>query len=194
MDQGARLGTTNRDNAVRVGEEFWRIDDVEEEQKDSVSHEQDQKNDEDQVESVDGESRTEVVIDNDMLNRKEEEQQDVGENNQPNENEAGYTHIDIKKNDIIRYKLPDSEWETVKILSRAGKATGKNKFWWNVEVLETGNSKSVKYRKSGSIRKSSEPCGKRRRNRRGVSSVDSKTSTRSTRMYRGKGERIGKLG
>ena len=143
VDQGARLGTTNRDNAVRVGEEFWRIDDVEEEQKDSVSHEQDQKNDEDQVESVDGESRTEVVIDNDMLNRKEEEQQDVGENNRPNENEAGYTHIDIKKNDIIRYKLPDSEWETVKILSRAGKATGKNKYWWNVEVLETGNSKSV---------------------------------------------------
>ena len=143
VDQGARLGTTNRDNAVRVGEEFWRIDDVEEEQKDSVSHEQDQKNDEDQVESVDGESRTEVVIDNDMLNRKEEEQQDVGEKNRPNENEAGYTHIDIKKNDIIRYKLPDSEWETVKILSRAGKATGKNKYWWNVEVLETGNSKSV---------------------------------------------------
>ena len=27
VDQGARLGTVNRDDAVRVGEEFWRADD-----------------------------------------------------------------------------------------------------------------------------------------------------------------------
>ena len=44
---------------------------------------------------------------------------------------------------MIRYKLPDSEWETAKVLSRAGKSTGRNKYWWNVEVIETGNMKSV---------------------------------------------------
>ena len=27
IDRGARLGTVNRDDAVRVGEEFWRMDD-----------------------------------------------------------------------------------------------------------------------------------------------------------------------
>ena len=54
-----------------------------------------------------------------------------------------YTYRDIKKNDVIKYKLPDSEWESVKVLSRAAKANGKNKYWWNVQVLETGNSKSV---------------------------------------------------
>ena len=28
IDQGARLGTVNRDDAVRVGEEFWRVDEL----------------------------------------------------------------------------------------------------------------------------------------------------------------------
>ena len=31
IDQGARLGTVNRDNAVRYGDEFWKIDEEEEE-------------------------------------------------------------------------------------------------------------------------------------------------------------------
>ena len=37
----------------------------------------------------------------------------------------------VKVNDSIRYKLND-EWETGTVLSRAGKATGKYKNWYNI--------------------------------------------------------------
>ena len=35
-----------------------------------------------------------------------------------------YSHQDIKKNDVIKYKLPDKEYETSKVMFRAGKAIG----------------------------------------------------------------------
>ena len=39
--------------------------------------------------------------------------------------------MSLKINDMIRYKL-DDEWVTGTILSRAGKATGRYKTWYNI--------------------------------------------------------------
>jgi hypothetical protein len=41
---------------------------------------------------------------------------------------------DNQKNDNIQYKLSDSEeWISVTVLGKAGKMTGKNKTWYNVQ-------------------------------------------------------------
>ena len=163
IDQGARLGTVNRDDAVKFGEELWRIDDVME---DSFESRQTMEVDngvvsdssvrevlssgseaEDSDDNTDGEQT--VVIEGE---RTADEENSVVEYearnvmNTPEEDTTNiqYTHNDVKKNDVIRYKLPEAmEWETAKVLSRAGKATGKNKYWWNVELLNTGVSKSL---------------------------------------------------
>ena len=51
---------------------------------------------------------------------------------------------DIQPNDMIKYKLPgESEYETAQVISRAGKMTGKNRFWWNGKTVNTGLSKSL---------------------------------------------------
>ena len=34
----------------------------------------------------------------------------------------------------IKYKSsPNENWNVAKLVSRAGKATGKNRYWWNIE-------------------------------------------------------------
>ena len=43
----------------------------------------------------------------------------------------------IKINDVIRYKM-DNKWITGTIMSRAGRATGKYKTWYNIK---NGNNK-----------------------------------------------------
>ena len=54
-----------------------------------------------------------------------------------------FTFNEIKKNDVIRYRFVDSDWETVTVQGRAGKASGKNKHWWNVKEKDTGNEKAI---------------------------------------------------
>ena len=50
----------------------------------------------------------------------------------------------IKKNDIIQYNIPETNvQETSKVLSRAAKSSGPNRNWWNVEVIDTGETKAV---------------------------------------------------
>ena len=148
VDQGSRLGTVNRDNAVKVGEEFWKMDQVQE------NEEVDNDDQESEDERDSSEDIEEEIIDSIQEKRKETKSQE-NENKQEirdNETEHGeeevmhrrYTHRDIKKDDIIKYKLPNShEWETSRVISRAGKSTGKNKYWWNVETIETGEKKSL---------------------------------------------------
>ena len=46
----------------------------------------------------------------------------------------------VGKGSLIRYRLsPDSEWTEGKVVSRAGKASGKYSTWWNVKNLSTGH-------------------------------------------------------
>lgn len=49
--------------------------------------------------------------------------------------------VSVKINDMIRYKL-DDEWVTGTILSRAGKATGRYKTWYNMRN-ESNEDRSV---------------------------------------------------
>ena len=163
VDQGARLGTVNRDNAVKVGEEFWRIDDMIENEHDTnvkqlhvfggdsnhevtneiIEETDDSTNVDDMQDNPerDGENSDEGV-DVIPIEQDPNVQDDSGHDIQTN-TPVRYSHQDIKKNDVIKYKLPDKEYETSKVMLRAGKATGDNRFWWNVKVLETGEMKSV---------------------------------------------------
>ena len=47
----------------------------------------------------------------------------------------------VKNNDVIRYKV-DNEWITGTVMSRACKATGKNKTWYNIKY-ENNEERSI---------------------------------------------------
>ena len=49
--------------------------------------------------------------------------------------------VKVKKNDMIKYKL-NNEWVTGTITGRAGKATGKNKTWYNIRD-ESNEERSI---------------------------------------------------
>ncbi|CAC5381685.1 unnamed protein product [Mytilus coruscus] len=50
----------------------------------------------------------------------------------------------LKENDKIQYKLPNSNtWTKATVLSKAGKTTGKNKHWYNVQDDIDEDKKSV---------------------------------------------------
>ncbi|CAG2236079.1 unnamed protein product [Mytilus edulis] len=50
----------------------------------------------------------------------------------------------LKENDKIQYKLPNSNtWTKATVLSKAGKTTGKNKHWYNVQDDVDEDKKSV---------------------------------------------------
>ena len=56
--------------------------------------------------------------------------------------ENSYTFKNIKKNDVIQFKI-DDENKTARVYSCAGKRTGKHKYWWNVEFSDSGEKMSV---------------------------------------------------
>ena len=64
IDQGARLGTVNRDDAVRQGEEFWRMDDI-------IPEDSEQEIDVDDSSDED-ESSTEIESENEASDNQEE--------------------------------------------------------------------------------------------------------------------------
>ena len=50
----------------------------------------------------------------------------------------------IKEGDIISYLIRETGVaELAEVVSRGGKATGPNKFWWNVHVLDSNEDKCV---------------------------------------------------
>lgn len=56
----------------------------------------------------------------------------------------GTTYSSVKTGDMIRYKMTMlDKWNDATILSRAGKCTGKNKMWYNLQDKETDEQKSV---------------------------------------------------
>ena len=69
-----------------------------------------------------------------------------------NINELGsYSQTEIpiklpKSNDHIEYCNPDNDtWEKVLVIGCAGKATGQNKYWFNIKNLDTGNFYSIDF-------------------------------------------------
>ena len=50
-----------------------------------------------------------------------------------------------KLQDIVRIKQNDSEWETARIISRGGKASGKFASWFNVENVENGENSCLDF-------------------------------------------------
>jgi hypothetical protein len=79
------------------------------------------------------------------VNNFREDQSNESENqeNVPKETTSS-TLLQIKKNDIIQYKLPDSEERiSATVPGKAGKMTGKNKTWYNVQDHLSNEQKSV---------------------------------------------------
>ena len=64
-----------------------------------------------------------------------------------NNNTTTHKDVDLKllkANANVKFKINlDSNWETVKLTSRAGKLTGKYTNWWNTGNIYTGDQKSV---------------------------------------------------
>ena len=55
-----------------------------------------------------------------------------------------FAYLRVKSDDTVSYRIPETGVvEVSKVISRAGKATGPKKHWWNVQVLGTGAQKSV---------------------------------------------------
>ncbi|MCG7877702.1 MAG: hypothetical protein N0C90_15395, partial [Candidatus Thiodiazotropha endolucinida] len=50
----------------------------------------------------------------------------------------------LNPNDSIQYKMQNTDvWIKAKILGRAGKATGKNKYWYNIQEDASQEKKSI---------------------------------------------------
>ena len=53
------------------------------------------------------------------------------------------TEVDLtsfRKNDVVQFQKPNEDnWIKGRLVSRAGKATGQYKRWWNVEDAQTGH-------------------------------------------------------
>ena len=134
IDEGAHMSTVNRDDAVRVGEEFWSMDDLKDGE--SVPEPQEKSTNEIPVKSSENteqvrEPVVEEIIDN--LNDTTDETATT----------TPFSYKDIKKGDLLKFVPGDSdELTSGRVVSRAGKAQGKYCTWWNIKNIDTGNSKS----------------------------------------------------
>ena len=69
---------------------------------------------------------------------------DVPGSSKANQTAFSISCEDVKKGDVISYKIPETEVEETAIVKRrAAKATGSNKYWWVVEVQGSLEEKSV---------------------------------------------------
>ena len=77
----------------------------------------------------------------DMIN-----QIDLDTDDENNRNPTKLTGVIPSLKSEITYEDPDTnEWRKAMIISRAGKASGKNKYWFNVKDLEDDTVKSVDF-------------------------------------------------
>ena len=141
IDRGARLATVNRDDAIRIGDEFWKIDD-------SLRSEETCDENKNEVESsLDEEIADEGEVEGQLDGRDEngdmsEERNDENTSNGPR-SESQDSYKRIKVGDAIEYKSPvTGALESAVVTSRAGKASGGNRFWWNIQT-SSGDVKSV---------------------------------------------------
>ena len=77
----------------------------------------------------------------DMIN-----QIDLDTDDENNRNPTKLTGVIPSLKSEITYEDPDTnEWRKAMIISRAGKASGKNKYWFNVKDLEDDTMKSIDF-------------------------------------------------
>ena len=48
-----------------------------------------------------------------------------------------------KVNDRIRYRLPEEDWVVAVVTGRGGKATGKNKYYFNIHNIDNGGELGI---------------------------------------------------
>ena len=71
---------------------------------------------------------------------------DVHTDNSDNGNPTKENRIVPSLGSKVTYEDPDrNEWRKAMILSRAGKSSGVNKYWFNIKDLEDGSMKSVDF-------------------------------------------------
>ena len=102
---------------------------------------------------ISGDSDIEINNEIDQVNNVPQ----IHENDQHNENivarksnkASTATSINLPKaNDNVEYLNPGlNNLEKALIIGRAGKATGQNKFWFNIKNIETGNLSSIDFSK-----------------------------------------------
>ena len=111
----------------------------------------------DNLEESDNNDMVEIYDDSDfgIHNLPKEGNQDMNNINvNQNINESGsYIQTEtpiklLKSNDHIEYCNPDNDtWEKALVIGRAGKATGQNKYWFNIKNLDTRNFYSIDFNK-----------------------------------------------
>ena len=107
---------------IKAGQEFVGENDVTQRDSDITTDNNDQTNDENQDDSV---------------------HEEIG-NSQTTTVEPINVNVNFKKNDLISFKTDQMDtWNDATILSRAGKAQGTNKYWFNIHNETTGNNLSV---------------------------------------------------
>ena len=111
IDEGARLSTVNRDIAVRQGEEFWTIDQLNNDQDQEESTEVSQTNDFIQSEVSSDELTISEGID---AGRDEVNDEQITENIQEEnpidaDRLANYTYKDIRRGHTIKFKQNESD-------------------------------------------------------------------------------------
>ena len=141
IDQGARLSTVNKDDSVKIGEEFWRVEDLEkhDEGEEGIYVDEDENRIDDSNISTEETDDAEITRD-DVLIQHDDDLPDHGGDDRENVGAATYI---IKKGDRIKFRMSGEETSILgKVESRAGKANGKWKGWWNIENEETGEKAS----------------------------------------------------
>ena len=165
VDQGGHQSTVNRDVAIRVGEEFWSMDGLNDDDALDIGE---NPSETPPIQNVDGVVGVDMTHED--LENADEDQNPVGTDVQdaipavPDARNAEdvvveepgnfIDHKDIKKGDSLKFVHEDSDGVVEgKVLSRAGKAGGKHKFWWNIENTTTGDQKSFDTSKFQTIEK-----------------------------------------
>ena len=150
------------DQGARVGEEFWRVENlskedeivVEENQEESEESSDEKSSDEDiqsgisetDTDSSDAVGSGEETVDNEVSENEAEEVinhvNDENANGVPNPPRT-FSFTEIQMNDTIKYKFMDSDLVTATVQSRADKSSGSTKYWRNLKVEDTGEEKAV---------------------------------------------------
>ena len=73
-----------------------------------------------------------------------EDATDTNESSKMSSVSTSYSCENVEKGDIISYYIPETDTEEMaRVLQRGAKATGPNRYWWNVEVQGSLERKSV---------------------------------------------------
>ena len=187
IDQGARLGTVNRDCSVKKGEEFWKVENIDGEH-DEMNDNQDLGDERVPVavpdverfpvavpdaerfpvatpdaenipvttldvedDTIGGEGQNREFINEGYLENMQaavlENTEMIGDVHNDEERQSSISVIDdfdfknIKVGHVLKFKDPiNGEVVRNVVTSRAGKASGNNKYWWNMENKDTGES------------------------------------------------------